>query len=58
MTKRTRADRFLEEMNRVVPWAELAMVAAPHYRWTGTVVDATILSAPSSTKNKDGKRDP
>jgi transposase, IS5 family len=25
---------------------------------TGTVVDATILSAPSSTKNKDGKRDP
>ena len=149
LTKRTRADRFLEEMNRVVPWGELAGVVAPHYRpagtgrpqtevelllklhclqlWynlsdpgledavhdrlsfqrfpgldplnqkvpdettvlnfrrlleshqlserifakvneglagqgllvkTGTVVDATILSAPSSTKNKDGKRDP
>lgn len=25
---------------------------------TGTVVDATILSAPGSTKSRDGKRDP
>ncbi len=25
---------------------------------TGTSVDATIISAPSSTKNKEGKRDP
>jgi IS5 family transposase len=25
---------------------------------TGTIVDASIISAPSSTKNKDGKRDP
>ena len=25
---------------------------------TGTVVDATLIAAPSSTKNKDGKRDP
>ncbi|MFZ6678961.1 IS5 family transposase, partial [Undibacterium sp. Tian12W] len=24
----------------------------------GTIVDATIISAPSSTKNKEGKRDP
>src|ERR1700677_2333005 len=24
----------------------------------GTIVDATIISAPSSTKNQDGKRDP
>ncbi|EGH26832.1 ISPssy transposase, partial [Pseudomonas amygdali pv. mori str. 301020] len=24
----------------------------------GTVVDATIIHAPSSIKNKDGKRDP
>ncbi len=28
-------------------------VAAP-----GTIVDATLINAPSSTKNKDGKRDP
>ncbi len=25
---------------------------------TGTVVDATLIAAPSSTKNEDGKRDP
>ena len=25
---------------------------------TGTIVDATIISAPSSTKNRDEKRDP
>lgn len=31
MTKLTRADRFLEEMNRVVPWAELLEVIAPHW---------------------------
>ena len=24
----------------------------------GTIVDATIIGAPSSTKNRDGKRDP
>lgn len=24
----------------------------------GTIVDATIIHAPSSTKNKEGKRDP
>ena len=149
LTKRTRADRFLDEMNRVVPWATLAGIVAPHYQpaavgrplteialllrlhclqlWynlsdpgledavhdrlsfqrflgldplhqkvpdettvlnfrrllehhglaeaifaqvnagltaqgllvkTGTVVDATILAAPSSTKNQTGKRDP
>lgn len=149
LTKRTRADRFLDEMSRVVPWTALAEIVAPHYRssgvgrplteiallmrlhclqlWynlsdpgledavhdrlsfqrflgldplnqkvpdettvlnfrrllethglaaaifarvnaglaaqgllvkTGTVVDATILAAPSSTKNQTGKRDP
>jgi len=24
----------------------------------GTIVDATLIAAPSSTKNKEGKRDP
>jgi transposase, IS5 family len=24
----------------------------------GTIVDATLISVPSSTKNKEGKRDP
>lgn len=31
MTKLTRADRFLDEMNRVVPWVELVGVVAPHW---------------------------
>ena len=31
MTKLTRADRFLDEMNRVVPWAELVGIVAPHW---------------------------
>jgi transposase, IS5 family len=31
MTKLTRADRFLDEMNRVVPWAEMVALVAPHY---------------------------
>ena len=149
LTKRTRADHFLDEMSRVVPWAALAEIVGPHYQpaavgrpltelalllrlhclqlWynlsdpgleeavhdrlsfqrflgldplhqkvpdettvlnfrrlleqhglaeaifaqinagltaqgllvkTGTVVDATILAAPSSTKNQTGQRDP
>lgn len=36
LTKRTRTDRFLEEMNQVVPWAELAAVVAPYYQAAGT----------------------
>jgi IS5 family transposase len=36
LSKRTRADHFLDEMNRVVPWAELAAVVAPHYQPAGT----------------------
>ena len=148
-TKKTRKREFLEEMERVVPWAALVQIVAPHYpkaktgrppfgietmlrihymqQWfglsdpameealhdvplyrefaklegitarlpdettilrfrhllerhnlavdmlrvvndilqakgmlmrTGTVVDATLISAPSSTKNTDGERDP
>jgi len=74
MTKIKRADRFLDEMNRVVPWAELVAIIAPHWGQaagtgrkltdvelllkSGTIVDATILAAPSSTKNASGQRDP
>ena len=32
LTKRTRADHFLDEMSRVVPWAALAEIVAPHYQ--------------------------
>lgn len=31
LTKLTRADRFLDEMNRVVPWADLEAIVGPHY---------------------------
>lgn len=36
MTKRTRADEFLEEMSRVVPWKELSEVVRPYYQPSAT----------------------
>src|ERR1035441_8203692 len=115
-TKKTRRTLFLEEMERVVPWAELCALVEPVYakvgngrppvgaermlriyflqQWfnlsdpgveealydsagmrlfervgehlqakglrlsTGTIVDATIINAPSSTKNARQERDP
>jgi transposase, IS5 family len=36
LNKRTRADRFLDEMSRVVPWADLVEVVATHYQVAGT----------------------
>jgi len=91
--KPTRREKFLAEMNTVVPWAELAAVIEPvpdettvmRFRHLlekhklgakifeevcrvlmsrglkvskGTIVDATIIAAPSSTKNAEGERDP
>lgn len=78
--KQTRRERFLIEMDQVVPWKGLIALIGPHYPKgeggrpayllmamlrvhlmmlrQGTVVDATIIHALSSTKNKDGKRDP
>lgn len=44
MTKLTRADRFLEEMNRVVPWAELIAVVEPHWGGAKTGRKATELA--------------
>ena len=34
------------------------MVETGHIMKGGTIVDATIIDAPSSTKNKEKKRDP
>ena len=42
---------FFDAINRV-------MVESGHIMKGGTIVDATIIDAPSSTKNKDKKRDP
>ena len=30
-TKKTRREKFLEEMGRVMPWAELEGLIEPHY---------------------------
>jgi transposase, IS5 family len=85
--KGTRKRVFLDEMNRVVPWAALVKLVGPHYPKgatgrppmgievmlrtvndlltqqglllkSGTAIDATLISAPSSTKNADAERDP
>src|SRR5258708_7645860 len=65
--RKSKRERFLEEMEQVVPWAELqAMLNAVNQYLesrgirisTGTIVDATIIHAPSSTKNRSGERDP
>ena len=68
----TRRDVFLATMNEIVPWRELSEVIEPRLFaavgqmlqarglkvGTGTIVDATIIGAPSSTKNADKARDP
>ena len=45
------AQAFFEAINRV-------MVESGHIMRGGTIVDATIINAPSSTKNAEKKRDP
>lgn len=86
--RKTRRNRFLAEIEAVVPWATLTQAIEPFYPKgkgrgrppiglerifesinehlaarglmlrEGTVVDASIIAAPPSTKNRDGKRDP
>ena len=45
------AERMFEEVGRVLQGSGMMLK-------TGTIVDATIIAAPSSTKNAEGKRDP
>src|SRR5207249_4600078 len=66
--KRRRREQFLDEMDRVIPWARWVALIEPHYPKAGpgrrlmlhiaTIVDATIINAPPSTKNRDRARDP
>ena len=49
-TRRTRKMELLELMESVSPWREFVTTVAPP--------KATIIAAPSSTKNSTGKRDP
>ena len=71
--RKTRRELFLERMGGLVPWQSLEDRILPHYPKAGngrrpyplsvmlregTIVDATIIEAPSSTKNRAGERDP
>jgi IS5 family transposase len=51
LEKRSLGKRLFEEVGRHLQDQGLKLA-------TGTIVDATIISAPSSTKNKMGERDP
>ena len=64
--RRTRRELFLEKMDGLIPWKALEARIEPFYPKpgrgrrlrTGTIMDASIIEAPSSTKNKAGGRDP
>lgn len=93
--KKTRRERFLEQMNALIPWKQLENKIRRHYPRAGngrqpypldvmlrihclqlfynlsdrameegfslkegTIVDATIISAPTSTKNREGEHAP
>jgi IS5 family transposase len=51
LEKHKLADAMLEEVNELLQQRGLLLK-------TGTIVDATLIAAPSSTKNKDKERDP
>ena len=58
--KITRRERFLAEMEQAAPWSRLLKALSPYYypdsrgmlMREGTIVDATIIAAPPSTKNR------
>jgi IS5 family transposase len=59
--KRTKRDLFLAEMAAVVPWAKRrfgAFGGQGQAAARGTIVDATLIAASPSTKNKEGRRHP
>ena len=65
--KKTKREEFLDVMEDMIPWDEWVEFVRPYYpsgkrgrpmMKGGTIVDATIINAPSSTKNKEKTRDP
>ena len=71
--RKTRREIFLERMDKLIPWKQLEKKVARYYPKgqtgrppyplptmlrEGSIVDASIISAPSSTKNESGQRDP
>src|SRR5438046_626061 len=57
-TRKTRRAIFLEAMEQVVGQVNLHLQAQGGRITTGTIVGATILHAPTSTKNREQQRDP
>ena len=55
--RKTRREIFLERMDGLIPWERLEARIAPACP-KGGIVDATIISAPSSTGNESNARDP
>ena len=53
--KKTKREEFLEIMDEIIPWDEWVGVIMMK---GGTIVDATIINAPCSTKNTEKARDP
>jgi activator of 2-hydroxyglutaryl-CoA dehydratase len=48
-------------MDQGIPWDEWVSYILPYYpkgKRGGSIVDATLINAPSSTKNKNKERDP
>ncbi|GAB1719126.1 MAG: hypothetical protein NTAFB09_08570 [Nitrosospira sp.] len=56
--KVTRRDRFLGEIERIFATINTFLAVKGLILKEGAVVDATIIAAPSSTRNRSGKRDP
>jgi len=54
--RKTRCEIFLERMDKLSPWKHLEMNGSMLRE--DSIVDATIISAPSSTKNESSQRDP
>jgi hypothetical protein len=56
----TRRDRFLGELEILVPWVALCAEIDPFYLKTGQCFGKPDegIEAPSSTKNRQGERDP
>ena len=71
--RKTRREIFLERMDSLIPWDQLEELELGQSLFEeinrhlesqglrlreGTIVDASIIEAPSSTKNRSGERDP
>ncbi|WP_198555971.1 hypothetical protein [Halomonas sp. MES3-P3E] len=71
--RKARREPFLDRMSKLIPWSQLEKKVVRYYPKDesgrppnllsamlcgGSIVDTTIIFAPSSTKNKKGEREP